>query len=81
MQRKRFRDIDILENPHFAYNGERHKSLHGVWHDQQGIKHTGCLMLDDLVGPGMGMVLKPGDRIRVTVEVLEKDENENVQSD
>ena len=69
MIRKRTKAIEIYRGNYQPYHGEMIHPLQGRWVDSEGAEHSGALDLFNIIGPGMGMVLKGGETIEVTVEV------------
>jgi len=69
MIRKRTKTgIEVVPTHGHDYHGNPHDWLTFQWYTDK-TKHTGRMFLEDLVGPCLGFEVKPGDRLRITVEV------------
>jgi hypothetical protein len=71
--RRRSKIIEVYAEEWTTYRRKKTTTptLQGRWWDQKGIRHEGDVSLFDVIGPGMGMALKGGEIITVTVEVQE----------
>ena len=71
MKRKRSLMLSVMPALDCDYRGNPWVSF--LWMARDGVSHQGRPFIDSLIGSGLGMVPKPGDRIRVTVEINPED--------
>ena len=68
MKRKRSMELEVIPTHGHDYSGKPFNWLEFKWVAGDG-NHTGRPFLEDVIGLGLGMVPKVGDRVKVTVEI------------